>query len=79
VKFVQLNIVKVIKVTVAHDLSDLKATQYGATDIPTTAVPTNLGQPLTRYSVWFLAHRTNGRVIGTVFRLSVVCRLSVCL
>ena len=24
---------------------------------------------------WFLANRTNGRAIGTVLRLSVVCRL----
>jgi len=27
----------------------------------------------------FLADHTNGRTIGTVLRLSVVCRLSVCL
>jgi len=26
-------------------------------------------------STWFLADRTNGRAIGTVLRLSVVCRL----
>jgi len=28
---------------------------------------------------FLLADRTNGRAIGTVLRLSVVCRLSVCL
>jgi len=30
------------------------------------------------YFFSFLADRTNGRSIGTMLRLSVVCRLSVC-